>query len=89
MVTFDNGDLVIRIPNEGTFEGWLCLNAALFNAYDYTLQTVIYAEGEFDPKTNITYLRYLANAMQVFQADAMFAATDAIKATTVGKEGEL
>lgn len=88
MVTFDKGDLVIRIPNEGTFEGWLNLNAALFNAYDYTVQAVLCADSEFDCDTKIVYLRYLANAMQVFEPKATFAATNAIKAATVGKEGQ-
>lgn len=86
MVTFDNGDLVIRVPNAGTFEDWLSLNAALFNAYDYTIQTVLYANGEFGHNTHITYLRYLTAAMQSFTMGQMVAATDAIEAATVREE---
>jgi hypothetical protein len=86
MVTFDNGDLVLRIPNMGSFENYLSINAALFEAYDYTLQTVRYANGEFKRDTCIVYLRYLASAMQDFEARAMFAATDAIEAATVREE---
>lgn len=85
MVTFDKGDLVIRIPNAGSFEWWLNINAALFNAYDYTVQAVVCADGEFGRDTNIEYLRYLANAMQVFEASAMFAATNAMQAAMIGK----
>ena len=84
MVTFDNGDLVIRVPNAGTFEEWVNLNAALFEAYHFTIKA--YDKGEVWNDPFITVLLPLAKAMQDFEAKAMFAATEAIEAATVREE---
>lgn len=86
MVTFDNGDLVIRVPNAGTFEEWANLNTALFEAYHFTI--IAYDKGDVCKDPFITVLLSLAKAMQIFSTDAMFAATEAIEAAMVGKQGE-
>lgn len=85
MVTFDNGDLVIRIPNAGTFEEWANLNAALFEAYYFAVKAYANGEGIGDDPF-ITLLLPLAKAMQGFGGKAMFAATKAIEAATVREE---
>lgn len=87
MVTFDNGDLVIRVPHAGTFEEWANLNMALFEAYHFTIKA--YDKGEVWGDPFMTVLLPLAKAMQNFESGVMFAATDAIKAATVRKEGEV
>lgn len=88
MVTFDNGDLIIRVPNAGTLEEWANLNAALFEAYYFAVKAYTSGDGIGDDPF-ITLLLPLAKAMQVFNAKAAFAATDAIKAVTAGKGAQV
>lgn len=84
MVTFDNGDLIIRVPRMGTFEQYLTLNAALFEAYDYAIRVVMYSDG-LHPNTSITLLRGIADAMQSFSPSDCFAIDDALEAHMAGK----
>lgn len=86
MVTFESGDLVIRIPNKGSFEDFLSLNRSLFEAYGFALSALATDSDGFSNSSFIFWLRYLADALNEFETPVMFAVDKTIKALEVRKD---